>query len=572
MRIIVTTALLAGMLCSASADESDTIWVRKIIQLGGATVESAELNLAAGGSVSVYFNGQRLGRGLTSGGNRLHWNVSRLARNGRNCVAIALTASAAQRSLEVWLASNEKKIPVAGWKAAPAPPPVGWQTTDFNDRDWKPGNVQGIQDAESLEVSKLDWTGKNPRNRFADGHVALKDGDHVVLLGGTFIERAQQFGHLEAALNSDPTKSITFRNLGWSGDTVYAESRGIFDSPERGYERMVEHVRAEEPTVILISYGQNESMVPAEAGAEKFRAGLKRLARDLATTGAELVFLTPHPFVRLSPPLPDATRWNRQLADSGTIIREVAADHSAAVIDLNTEFTALMSRHAVFTRHLLQPINERGETSSSPEVNALWTHNGMHWNDDGYRAASQVVALRLIGHAAPKPIITVNPGTGRVMASGCETRNEKWAKDSKELLSIEFRTASVSPYPIAVRLPVDAPIMDVRVSTHESEGVPAEALAASKVTDDDGARIEYNTFTCPAYEKLRHLTAKKNELYFHRWRPQNITYLFGFRKHEQGNNASEIARFDPLVDDLEKQIHAAKQPGWNKLILARRKK
>ena len=57
------------------------------------------------------------------------------------------------------------------------------------------------------------------------------------------------------------------------------------------------------------------------------------------------------------------------------------------------------------------------------------------------------------------------------------------------------------------------------------------------------------------YENMRSLIVKKNELYFHRWRPQNITYLFGFRKHEQGNNAADIAKFDPFIQDLEKQIH-----------------
>ena len=46
----------------------------------------------------------------------------------------------------------------------------------------------------------------------------------------------------------------------------------------------------------------------------------------------------------------------------------------------------------------------------------------------------------------------------------------------------------------------------------------------------------------------------KNRLYFHRWRPQNETYLFGFRKHEQGQNAREIPQFDPLVDAAEKEI------------------
>src|SRR5262249_53574959 len=47
-------------------------------------------------------------------------------------------------------------------------------------------------------------------------------------------------------------------------------------------------------------------------------------------------------------------------------------------------------------------------------------------------------------------------------------------------------------------------------------------------------------------EELRQAILKKNELFFDRWRPQNETYLFGFRKHEQGQNAKEIPMFDPL--------------------------
>ena len=57
-----------------------------------------------------------------------------------------------------------------------------------------------------------------------------------------------------------------------------------------------------------------------------------------------------------------------------------------------------------------------------------------------------------------------------------------------------------------------------------------------------------------ALEPLRQAIRKKNELYFHRWRPQNETYLFGFRKHEQGKNAKEVAQFDPLVAAAEAEI------------------
>ena len=55
-------------------------------------------------------------------------------------------------------------------------------------------------------------------------------------------------------------------------------------------------------------------------------------------------------------------------------------------------------------------------------------------------------------------------------------------------------------------------------------------------------------------ESFRQLIQKKNELFFHRYRPQNVTYLFLFRKHEQGNNAVDIPKFDPLVGELEQQI------------------
>jgi len=61
-------------------------------------------------------------------------------------------------------------------------------------------------------------------------------------------------------------------------------------------------------------------------------------------------------------------------------------------------------------------------------------------------------------------------------------------------------------------------------------------------------------------ELLRKDIVAKNELYFHRWRPQNVTYLFGFRKHEQGNNAVEIPKFDPLIEAKEKEIAKLRKP------------
>ena len=53
---------------------------------------------------------------------------------------------------------------------------------------------------------------------------------------------------------------------------------------------------------------------------------------------------------------------------------------------------------------------------------------------------------------------------------------------------------------------------------------------------------------------LRELIREKNELFLHRHRPQNETYLRGFRAHEQGANAAEIAEFGPLVAAKDAEI------------------
>lgn len=58
----------------------------------------------------------------------------------------------------------------------------------------------------------------------------------------------------------------------------------------------------------------------------------------------------------------------------------------------------------------------------------------------------------------------------------------------------------------------------------------------------------------PAQERLRQTILGKNVLFFHRHRPENETYLRGFRKHEQGNNAAEIFAFEPLVAEQDREI------------------
>ncbi|MGH8020355.1 MAG: PVC-type heme-binding CxxCH protein, partial [Opitutaceae bacterium] len=60
--------------------------------------------------------------------------------------------------------------------------------------------------------------------------------------------------------------------------------------------------------------------------------------------------------------------------------------------------------------------------------------------------------------------------------------------------------------------------------------------------------------TSPHAEALRAAIVRKNEWFFHRSRPANMAYIFGFRKKEQGRNATEVLQFDALVAAEEGRI------------------
>src|SRR5437588_7135882 len=84
---------------------------------------------------------------------------------------------------------------------------------------------------------------------FADAF-ELKDGDRVVLVGATMIEREQRYGYWEAALTSRwPDRNITFRNLGWSGDNVWGDARAGFGTRADGFKLLKDHVLSLNPTV-----------------------------------------------------------------------------------------------------------------------------------------------------------------------------------------------------------------------------------------------------------------------------------------------------------------------------------
>jgi lysophospholipase L1-like esterase len=280
----------------------------------------------------------------------------------------------------------------------------------------------------------------------------LKDGDRVVWIGSSIAEREQKYGYWETALLCQwPERRITFRNLGWSGDTVEGIARASFDPPTKGYERLIKSVKDEKPTVIFVSYGSVEAL-DANSDAEKFEKRFEKLLEDLSTTKARIVLFSPTP---LEPdgvtgpfgggmPREETLRaWRMQShAKSVGHVAERGGYHFA---DL---FTRLQ-------KHQEKKLNEY-----------TFTDNGLHLSEAGYE------------------------GT---IPDFLSSLGLSWAGEEPK-----------------------------------------------------------------KFEAVRKAVVKKNQLYFNMWRPQNETYLFGFRKPEQGNNAKEVKEFEPLIaaaeDDIRKGL------------------
>ena len=80
--------------------------------------------------------------------------------------------------------------------------------------------------------------------------------DRIAMVGGGLIERARLSGYLEGTLSKaagPKVSGLKFRNLGWSGDTVFNDARSYFGKPKEGRERMAKIIAEWKPNVVFLN-------------------------------------------------------------------------------------------------------------------------------------------------------------------------------------------------------------------------------------------------------------------------------------------------------------------------------
>jgi putative membrane-bound dehydrogenase-like protein len=378
----------------------------------------------------------------------------------------------------------------------------------------------------------------------------LRDGDRVVFVGDTLIEREQRHGYVEHLIVTRyPDRDVTCRNLGWSADTPEGVARAGFDHdkpPAVWFEQLTNQIAQAQPGVVFLGYGMASSFA-GEAGLPQFIAGLERLMdaiqKNAGGTKVRFVLISPVKHQKLPPPLPDPAPHNAQLALYARAIKELAARRDTHYVNL---FEYL------------------DWADSLEKAGVFLTDDGIHLNAHGYRRMAEIVAVGLGWDAHVWRVGLLKDGSIREGSYGTEVLEKSQATNGARLVTLDQQL--VLPPWDTNEAPVDfgAPMCrwQTLVLNPGSYDLLIDGQFVKTATDRDcksGLAIDSG----PQWEQseaLRQAILWKNELFFHRWRPQNNTYLFLFRKHEQGQNAQEIPRFDPLIEEQEKKIAQLRRP------------
>lgn len=553
---------------AATKAEQGSAYFRKAFNLDEP--ESGVAEVTADNAFELFLNGRAIGTG-DDATKRHKFNLTPRLLPGRNVLAIAASNGgpdpagvAAKFTVKAKGKDAVTVVTDNTWKFNLRPQGT-WTRIESDDSTWPTAFALGEygktapwgKAGELVEGNTGITILNKPRSR-EKGLFEFRDGDRVVFLGSGFIERLQSTGYLETMLTAAmPGKNITFRNLGWSGDTVWGDARAVFGSRADGFQRLLSDVALCEPTVLIVCYGENEAYA-GEAGLDEFRRGLNTLLDSLEATGARIVLLGPRQHEKMKPPLPDPAKYNADLRKYNDVTSQVAKEREHAFLDL---YDAAIN---------YEPAKFLGIPKGR------MTENGIHLSYFGDRVISSRIA-EFLGVHFQDVEITIDLRRNSVDALGCTysdlvitPQSISLVVEPKMLPDINWAARDGERNrrsKLVVRgLSKGRYHLKIDGEVESSENSESEWERSEGDWDDPHIPAFYGDHT---WAFLGIAIEDKNTLFFHRYRPQNETYLFLFRKHEQGNNAVEIPQFDPLIAELEKKIAGLKKPVKQKYELVK---
>ncbi len=540
----------------ASRDATQSVpaeqcYFRKVFSV--ESPKSAQIAITCDNGYILFVNGRLVGKG-TEWNSPTAYDATAVIKSGKNVVAI-LGANEAEGpaglvcKIELKTGnSTETIVTDKPWKVSKVAA-NGWRNEKFNDSKWKPAVELGNLN-KTAPWGRIDFAnaksqviaGNKSRNSEA---LEFASGTRITFLGGTYIERLQLNNYFESLVSTSfPDRDLTFRNLGWSGDDVLGTSRAVFGSRAQGFVRLENDLLLTEPDLVILNYGRNEAF-GGKSQLGTFMNNLERLVDTCHQAGAAVILVSPMRLQDLGAPLPSVKDQNSKIKMYCDAIQEFALSREIPFVD----FYSPLGKDAV-------------SKTAAPAIRDRITDNGMHLNPYGYWRTAIKLGQKL---SIPRSTWNVQ----------IELSNKSFVANGTLVSRVDFDGISFSalddnlPYssppkfsPRGAKLVAPHDRLQISGLPEGHYGLNIDGKPTLLATSEQWAKgVFVNRAKYIAQvEDLRQAIGKKNELFFHRYRPQNETYLFLFRKHEQGNNAVEIPQFDPLIKEQEKIISKLRQP------------
>lgn len=353
----------------------------------------------------------------------------------------------------------------------------------------------------------------------------LPHSARIVFIGNSLIEEAGKYGILEwMMMNAWPDRNLTFRNLGWSGDTADGQARSYISQPPEPYDLLLQQIDTLNPTLVVIGYGGVEAY-EGQNGLEAFGKNLDRLIKDVDSLGAHSVLLSTIPEFAAEKLALNGQERNEQLALYAGKIKELAHQHGKPFVDFSSALEAAGSK--------------------------AYTETGLHLNGLGYYILGEKI-LEALGYTIPEWKLTVDTrGQEIIGSSGMNVTVEQISRTDIDLrIQPNFKPVLVDG---ENKIPQILIVRGLKKGIYELNIGGENILAASAADMEDGVVITQGG-TFDLAREIQELFSEINDLYFWEYRPLNRTYLVGFRRYEQGQNSYELGVNSLFIDRLEDKI------------------
>jgi len=401
---------------------------------------------------------------------------------------------------------------------------------------------------------------------------AIRDGERVVFLGDSITEQRLYTTYIEAyALSRYPNWKLSFRNVGWGGDTswlrqrTHPDEKELFAADEASQQKMVEEsvggglardVLPLRPTFVTVKFGMNDHAYQP-LRPDILRAYVRsqtQISKVLSEKDARVAFLTPQP-IEDKRADPDQDPRNQSLKAFSAALRDVAAKTGSGFADqFNPYMEILVAEHRKNPQFLIgggdavHPgppgqtlmawlvLKELGATAlvSRAEIDAA-KKSGKFDNCriDNLEVSPGLIRFDRLDDALPLPI------DARAVPA----------------LSLAPVVNDLSRYELKITgLP--AGTYEVTIDGESAGKVEAEALAQGwNMTNVNGPITKQS-------RDLLQAIFQKNDLFFNRWR--NVQ-LYGFPNWVKGpevesRRAAELQRMDGEIKTAEAKIESLRKP------------